>query len=276
VSPKRGKIFLNTLTETTGSDRIDGVNKSGAYVISVPVWKRFLDVFCIILASPGILLLMFLVAVLIKLVSRGPVLIRQERIGLRCRRFGCFKFRTMHVGADTGVHQQHLKHLLRSNTPMVKMDAVGDPRLIPLAALLRATGLDELPQLINVLRGEMSLVGPRPCLPYEFELYEPWQRERFSTLPGLTGLWQVRGKNKTTFTEMIQLDIQYARTKSLPLDLRIMAETFGTLASQVRRVRQRAHPLARVDAAHFVLQRPRQSSRRQLATRATAEPGNRL
>ena len=104
-------------------------------------------------------------------------------------------------------------------------------------ALLRATGLDELPQLINVLRGEMSLVGPRPCLSYELEFYRPWQRERFNTLPGLTGLWQVRGKNKTTFTEMIQLDIQYARTKSLLLDLRILAATFGTLASQLKEVR---------------------------------------
>jgi lipopolysaccharide/colanic/teichoic acid biosynthesis glycosyltransferase len=162
----------------------------------------------------------------------------------------------MHVEADTGIHREHLKHLLHSDTPMVKMDSVGDPRLIRFGAILRATGLDELPQLINVVRGEMSLVGPRPCLPYEFELYEPWQHERFATLPGLTGLWQVRGKNRTTFAEMIKLDIQYARTKSLLLDLQILAATFGTLASQVKAVRQRPRHDARVHAEPPLSQRP--------------------
>jgi lipopolysaccharide/colanic/teichoic acid biosynthesis glycosyltransferase len=148
----------------------------------------------------------------------------------------------MHVGADTTAHERHFKQLLSSDTPMVKMDAAGDPRLIRFGALLRASGLDELPQLINVWRGEMSLVGPRPCLAYELDHYRPWQRERFDTLPGLTGLWQVRGKNKTTFTEMIQLDIHYARTKSLWLDLRIMAATFSTLASQLREVPPKSGP----------------------------------
>ena len=198
-----------------------------------------LDIACIFLALPAVLFFMALVAALIKLVSRGPVLIRQERIGLGCQPFDCFKFRTMHVGADTGVHQRHLKELLSRDTPMVKMDSTGDPRLIRFGAILRAAGFDELPQIINILRGEMSLVGPRPCLRYEFELYRPWQRERFNTLPGLTGLWQVRGKNKTTFTEMIQMDILYARTKSLMLDLRILSGTFGTLISQVKAVRRK-------------------------------------
>jgi exopolysaccharide production protein ExoY len=231
------------------------VNKSSACVLSIPVWKRILDVFCIVLALPGILVFMLLVSALIKLVSRGPVLLRQERVGLGCRRFGCFKFRTMRVGADTGVHQRHLEQLLRSDTPMVKMDSVGDPRLIRFGAILRATGLDELPQLINVLRGEMSLVGPRPCLPYEFDLYEPWQRERFNTLPGLTGLWQVRGKNKTTFAEMIQLDITYSRTKSPLLDVQILAATFGTLASQAKALRRQPHPHGCFAADRPVLQR---------------------
>ena len=230
-------------------------------IASVPVWKRALDFLCIIFALPGALFFMFLIAMLIKLVSRGPVLIRQERIGLGCQPFGCFKFRTMHVGASTDAHQQHLKHLLRSDTPMMKMDSIGDPRLIRFGAVLRATGLDELPQLINVLRGEMSLVGPRPCLAYEFELYEPWQHERFDTLPGLTGLWQVRGKNKTTFSEMIQMDIEYARTSSVILDLQIMAATFATLASQVKGVRQQPHPPARLDSKGFVSKYPRQQIR---------------
>ncbi len=100
-----------------------------------------------------------------------------------------------------------------SDAPMVKLDARGDSRIIPFGLLLRSAGLDELPQLINVLRGEMSMVGPRPCLPYECDKYLPWQCERFNTLPGLTGLWQVSGKNRTTFNEMMQLDIEYARKK---------------------------------------------------------------
>jgi lipopolysaccharide/colanic/teichoic acid biosynthesis glycosyltransferase len=110
---------------------------------------------------------------------------------------------------------------------------------------LRATGLDELPQLLNVLGGQMSLVGPRPCVPYEYENYLPEQKRRFNTLPGLTGLWQVSGKNKTTFSEMIALDIRYAETKSLPLDVKIMARTLPALITQVKetRAKRRAEAL---------------------------------
>ena len=109
--------------------------------------------------------------------------------------------------------------------------------LIPFGRLLRAAGLDELPQLINVLRGEMSLVGPRPCLPGEYDRYLPWQRERFRTLPGLTGLWQVSGKNRTTFNEMIDFDIQYVRTQSPWLDLKIMLKTIPVVMVEVKGVR---------------------------------------
>ena len=116
---------------------------------------------------------------------------------------------------------------------MTKMDTTGDVRLIPFGAWLRATGLDELPQLINVIRGEMSVVGPRPCIPYEYEGYAPWQMERFNTLPGLTGLWQVSGKNRTTFAEMVRLDIQYVRRKSPGLDLLIILKTPIALLLQV-------------------------------------------
>ena len=146
----------------------------------------------------------------------------------------CFKFRTMHVGSDSRTHQQHCDQLIRSNAPMVKMDARGDSRLIPGGRLIRASGLDELPQIINVFRGEMSLVGPRPCTPYEFEQYLPWQRARFNVMPGLTGLWQVSGKNQTTFEEMICLDLDYAERKSFLLDLRIMVRTVPTLLLQLR------------------------------------------
>jgi lipopolysaccharide/colanic/teichoic acid biosynthesis glycosyltransferase len=144
----------------------------------------------------------------------------------------------MFVDADTTMHQGHLHHLMNSNTPMMKMDSRGDPRIIPFGLFLRASGLDELPQLINVLRGEMSLVGPRPCLPYEYEKYLPWQKERFGTVPGLTGLWQVSGKNKTTFVEMIQLDIKYAKNKTLWWDLKIILMTIPALIIQMVETRR--------------------------------------
>lgn len=179
---------------------------------------------------------MVLIAALVRLVSSGPVFFRQERMGFRGSRFMCFKFRTMFVGADTAVHRGHLNDLMNSNAPMVKMDAHGDPRLIPFGLLLRSTGLDELPQIINVLRGEMSLVGPRPCIAYEYEKYTDEQKERFNTLPGLTGWWQVSGKNRTTFTEMIRLDIEYAREKSLWFDIKIIFKTLPAIFTQIHDV----------------------------------------
>jgi exopolysaccharide production protein ExoY len=200
-------------------------------------WKRTLDVLLILLALPFLIPLVLLIALVIRSVSEGPVLFRQERVGYRGRRFMCFKFRTMYIDADTGLHQGHLQHLMNSNAPMVKMDSKGDPRIIPFGMLLRASGLDELPQLINILRGEMSLVGPRPCLPYEYEKYLPWQKERFGTLPGLTGLWQVSGKNKTTFVEMIQMDIKYAKNKTLWWDLKIILMTVPVLIIQMLEAR---------------------------------------
>jgi lipopolysaccharide/colanic/teichoic acid biosynthesis glycosyltransferase len=176
-------------------------------------------------------------ALVMKVVSPGPVFFLQERVGYLGRRFKIYKFRTMKVGAETANHQAYFKELVGTNAPMQKLDAKGDSRLIPGGWLLRASGLDELPQLINVLRGEMSIVGPRPCLPAEYDLYLPWQRERFITMPGLTGLWQVSGKNRTTFDEMIRLDIRYAKTKSLAMDLRIMASTPIALIKQIYDIR---------------------------------------
>jgi lipopolysaccharide/colanic/teichoic acid biosynthesis glycosyltransferase len=176
---------------------------------------------------------MLVIAVAIRLVSTGPALYVQERIGYEGRPFRLYKFRTMQTGADTATHRQHLGYLMRKDVPMVKMDAQGDHRIIPFGLLLRSSGLDELPQVFNVLRGEMSLVGPRPCLPYEYEQYLPWQKKRFSALPGLTGLWQVSGKNRTTFTEMIQLDIAYAHRQTLWLDLIIILKTLPALLIQM-------------------------------------------
>jgi lipopolysaccharide/colanic/teichoic acid biosynthesis glycosyltransferase len=205
----------------------------------IPRWKRILDIVFVVMILPVVLPLAVLVTLLIRMVSDGPVLFRQERVGYLGRKFMCFKFRTMFVGAETTTHEGHLQNLMKSDAPMVKLDARGDSRIIPFGCLLRSTGLDELPQLINVLRGEMSMVGPRPCLPYESESYLPWQRERFNTLPGLTGLWQVSGKNRTTFAEMIQLDINYSRNKTLWLDLMIILKTIPAILGQVWHARKR-------------------------------------
>jgi lipopolysaccharide/colanic/teichoic acid biosynthesis glycosyltransferase len=185
---------------------------------------------------PLLLPLLLIIAIAIKIASKGPLLFRQERVGLLGKRFILLKFRTMIPGSDTAVHEAHVASLMKSNAPMIKLDAKGDARVAPLGKPLRAAGLDELPQLINVLRGEMSLVGPRPCLPSEYDRLLPWQRERFRTLPGLTGLWQVSGKSQTTFSEMIELDIQYVRTKSLWLDLKIMLKTIPAIMVEAKSI----------------------------------------
>ena len=204
----------------------------------IPAWKRILDVSFILLLSPALLLFGAVVAVVVKLGSPGPILFRQRRVGYRGAGFTCLKFRTMLADAETESHRQHTQKLIQSKAPMVKLDARKDPRLVPLGSMLRATGLDELPQSINILRGEMSLVGPRPCIPYEYELYEPWQRLRFAAAPGLTGLWQVSGKNRTTFDEMIRLDISYSEHLSPWLDFKIILKTLPAVWGQYSELRE--------------------------------------
>ncbi len=215
-----------------------------ALITDVPGWKRAFDVSCVLVMAPVWFPICVVIAVLIKIVSPGPALFRQERIGHMGRRFRCLKFRTMKVNADTGVHKDHLTQLMTRNKAMKKLDAA-DKRLIPGGLILRTAGLDELPQLLNVLRGEMSLVGPRPSLPYEHDLYEPRHRLRCNTLPGLTGLWQVRGKNRTTFERMMELDLEYVRSKSLPLDVLILAGTIPALLIQAYDVRQASKQFSR-------------------------------
>jgi lipopolysaccharide/colanic/teichoic acid biosynthesis glycosyltransferase len=222
-----------------------GEKKSASNAAQIPAWKRVLDVTCILGSLPLLLPVALLVMALIKSRSTGPVLFKQERVGFHGKKFYCYKFRTMHVSAESGSHESYLHHLMKSNVPMVKLDVQADPRIIPGGVILRSCGLDELPQLINVLRGEMSLVGPRPCLPYEYAHYLPDQKERFNAAPGLTGLWQVNGKNHTTFAEMIRLDIDYVRRQNLLLDLKIMLQTFPTLLIQMRESRQQKQQLAR-------------------------------
>jgi len=203
-----------------------------ASVKAIPIWKRIFDVSCIILTIPVWLPLLLVVMAWIKLVSPGPVFYRQERVGHRRRHFMMFKFRTMHVNAETRSHEDYFAHLMLTDSPMTKLDALDDTRLIRCGRLLRAAGLDELPQLFNVLFGQMSLVGPRPCLPKEFGMYTRAQQERVSAPPGLTGYWQVNGKNKTTFSEMIAMDVYYCDHMSLWLDVAIILKTIPALVSQ--------------------------------------------
>jgi lipopolysaccharide/colanic/teichoic acid biosynthesis glycosyltransferase len=198
----------------------------------LPMWKRALDLALVVILSPALLIFGAGVALLVMCGSRGPVLFRQRRVGYKGREFTCFKFRTMRVDAEAALHRDHFRELLESDVPMTKLDARNDPRLVPLGRLLRVTGLDELPQIINIVRGEMSFVGPRPCIPYEYEHYQAWQRRRFDAVPGVTGLWQVSGKNRTTFNEMIRLDIEYSERLSLWFDLKIIVNTFPALWQQ--------------------------------------------
>jgi lipopolysaccharide/colanic/teichoic acid biosynthesis glycosyltransferase len=172
------------------------------------------------------------IAALVKLSSRGPVIFRQARIGQMTRPFTMFKFRTMYTGADPQLHREFVQSFIKANGTDPQPGKEGffkltnDPRITSVGRILRSTSLDELPQLWNVLRGDMSLVGPRPPLPYELNDYELWHRRRvLEARPGLTGLWQVTGRSRTTFDEMVRLDLQYARRRSLWTDIKIL---FGT------------------------------------------------
>jgi lipopolysaccharide/colanic/teichoic acid biosynthesis glycosyltransferase len=231
-----GDVFKQIILQKQVVDRCD-VNLdsvASGQTTGLPLWKRVLDLALIVAVLPGLLVLGAGAALVVICGSRGPVLFRQRRVGYRGREFNCYKFRTMQVNADATSHRDYFQQLMTAEVPMTKLDARSDPRLIPLGAMLRASGLDELPQIINVVRGEMSLVGPRPCIPYEYENYEPWHRRRFDAVPGLTGLWQVSGKNRTTFNEMIRLDIEYSERVSLWLDLKIIIKTLPALWQQCR------------------------------------------
>jgi lipopolysaccharide/colanic/teichoic acid biosynthesis glycosyltransferase len=214
------------------------------FVRRIPIWKRTLDIFGsflgLIILSP----LFLVITVLIKIVSPGPVFFKQTRIGYGAKEFNFWKFRTMKVNTDTSCHQKHLCELINDgdedceepNQPMIKLDC-DNPNIIPFGHFLRNSCLDELPQLINVLLGDMSLVGPRPPIPYEVEEYLIWHKDRFDGLPGMTGLWQVSGKNRLTFKEMIRLDIQYERQMSLLTDLKILLMTPFAILNEYKRSR---------------------------------------
>jgi len=174
------------------------------------------------------------IAIAIKLTSKGPVLFRQGRVGQHGEVFQLLKFRSMRTDSDQRVHREFVNEFIRGSVNTSPSDKkvptvykiTDDPRVTRLGALIRRTSLDELPQFWNVLRGDMSLVGPRPPIPYELESYRTWHKRRiFEVKPGITGLWQVHGRSRTTFDEMVRLDLRYARTWSLLLDLKILIQT---------------------------------------------------
>jgi len=200
--------------------------------------KRALDVVTSAVLLLALAPLLVAVALAVRLSSKGPILFKQLRFGEMGKPFRMLKFRTMYVNADQNRHYefitQFIKESGRAEAPadgqLFKL--TNDPRITPVGRFLRKTSLDELPQLWNVLIGEMSLVGPRPPLAYELEHYAPWHRRRvLEAKPGITGLWQVTGRSRTTFDEMVRLDLRYARTRSLWTDLRILLRTPGAVVS---------------------------------------------
>lgn len=172
------------------------------------------------------------IGIVIKLTSRGPILFCQERLGQYERPFKFLKFRSMYSENDPGIHKEYVKRLISGETGTEQgsngeaaYKLTNDPRVTPVGRFLRRTSLDELPQFVNVLMGQMSLVGPRPPIPYEVNHYNAWHRGRMRVKPGITGLWQVKGRSKTKFDDMVRLDLEYARSWSLWLDFKIILQT---------------------------------------------------
>jgi lipopolysaccharide/colanic/teichoic acid biosynthesis glycosyltransferase len=209
--------------------------------------KRCMDIvlgsLLLVIALP----LTLLIAILIRLDSPGPVIFIQERVGARrvskggrtiweVRNFAFYKFRSMVQDADPSIHQVILKAWVEgcaepSDAGSAKFKPTSDPRVTRVGRILRRTSLDELPQLVNVIRGEMSVVGPRPDLPYSVEEYKPWHHERLAALPGMTGLWQANGRCSVSFDDMVRMDIEYVRNQSLWLDLKILFLTIPAVLS---------------------------------------------
>ena len=179
------------------------------------------------------------IALIIKLTSKGPVLFRQERMGQYGRPFTFLKFRSMRTDCDSRIHQEYVSQFIAGKVEGKPGEASGaapvfkiqkDPRITPIGQFMRKTSLDEVPQFWNVLRGDMSLVGPRPPIAYEFRAYNVWHRRRVLEIkPGITGLWQVEGRSRTRFDDMVRLDLRYARSWSIWLDLRILLQTPGAV-----------------------------------------------
>jgi lipopolysaccharide/colanic/teichoic acid biosynthesis glycosyltransferase len=213
------------LAHTEPLARVSGEHRT------VRVLRRLFDLFVgavlILLFSP----ILLAVTLAVRLDSRGPALFRQRRVGHREREFTLFKFRSMRVDADPRGHRDYVTALIKGEQSapdggrenLYKLAV--DNRITPVGRWIRHWSLDELPQLFNVLRGDMTLVGPRPAIPYEVGEYPAWYRERFAVKPGLTGYWQVSGRSERTYEEMVRLDIEYAERRSIGLDLLILLKT---------------------------------------------------
>jgi exopolysaccharide biosynthesis polyprenyl glycosylphosphotransferase len=206
-------------TDVPGAER----RESPVYLLV----KRVMDVGVAALMLLVFAPLFLVIAAAIKIDSPGPVFFRQTRIGKRGNPFSFFKFRSMIKDAER--HKQSLKDLNEAEEPLFKIER--DPRVTSVGRILRKTSLDELPQMINVLRGDMSLVGPRPHLPEEVECYGEWQKERLAVQPGITCLWQATNRKSTQFNEWIRSDVEYVRNRSLGMDLKILAKTVAIVLS---------------------------------------------
>lgn len=198
--------------------------------------KRVMDIGGSVVALLVFLPAFVIITVLVKLTSKGPVFFCQRRVGQYGKEFNFYKFRTMYVDNDSEIHREYVTKLIAGGGDLGQGKGVykliNDPRVTPLGRFLRRTSLDELPQFVNVLRDDMSLVGPRPPLPYEYERYQTWHKRRVLELkPGLTGLWQVEGRSRTTFDEMVRMDLRYARIRSLWVDLKILVQTPAAMLS---------------------------------------------
>jgi exopolysaccharide biosynthesis polyprenyl glycosylphosphotransferase len=191
-------------------------------------FKRLTDILLALLILLLFLPVIPVIVLLIKLDSPGPILFKQKRVGKNGREFDFYKFRSMYVGAESVVGS--LKMLKKVNSPIFKLK--DDPRVTRLGRFLRRSSLDELPQLLNVLKGDMSIVGPRPNLPSEVTQYLPWQRRRLDVTPGITCYWQITGRSHIGFQEWMRLDLEYIRKRSLSTDLKIMLKTIPAVIAR--------------------------------------------
>jgi lipopolysaccharide/colanic/teichoic acid biosynthesis glycosyltransferase len=216
----RGRIDAQLYPELQSREKRGWLHSAG---------KRTVDISLSSLALFMCLPLFFLIAAAVKLSSKGPVFFRQERIGQFGKRFTFLKFRSMQFSSPSTIHEQYVRKLISGDVAMpdnAVFKIQNDPRVTPVGRFLRKTSLDELPQFWNVLIGEMSLVGPRPPLPYEVEAYDFWHRRRvLEAKPGITGLWQVNGRSRTCFDDMVRLDLRYTRSSSAWLDMKILLQT---------------------------------------------------
>jgi lipopolysaccharide/colanic/teichoic acid biosynthesis glycosyltransferase len=222
--------------EAHGLTRKQPLDRSAGEPLWQAITRRTIDLgvasLALVLLSP----LLVGLAIAIRLNSPGPALFRQRRVGHGLREFTVFKFRSMRSGADPRGHREYVTALIEGKAAnggrkdLYKLAV--DDRITPVGRWIRKWSLDELPQLLNVIAGDMSLVGPRPAIPYEVENYPSWYLKRFAVKPGLTGLWQVSGRNERTYEEMVRLDIDYAERRSLALDLSILARTPLTVVAR--------------------------------------------